>query len=116
MSEGGAAEAIANMVRLTFKAQDGATWVVEAEEGVSVMSVAVAHRVPVILGACGGSQACGTCHAYVAEPWFSGLPPRGVIEQEMLDFALHPEPNSRLTCQVVVTRALDGAVITLPPE
>lgn len=104
------------MVKITFKAQSGAAWEVEAEPGVSVMSVAVKHRVPVILGACGGSQACGTCHAYVAEPWCSTLPPRGDVEQEMLDFALDVQPNSRLTCQVRVTPELDGVVITLPPS
>jgi 2Fe-2S ferredoxin len=36
------------------------------------------------------------------------------IEQSMLDFAKDVEPNSRLSCQIKVTDALDGLVVRMP--
>ena len=32
----------------------------------------------------------------------------------MLDFAFEPQPNSRLSCQITVSDALDGLVVTVP--
>ena len=36
------------------------------------------------------------------------------MEESMLDFAENVEPNSRLSCQIKVTDALDGLVVRLP--
>jgi 2Fe-2S ferredoxin len=35
-------------------------------------------------------------------------------EKDMLDFVLDRQPNSRLSCQIEVTEALDGLVVTTP--
>jgi 2Fe-2S ferredoxin len=32
----------------------------------------------------------------------------------MLEFVIDPEPNSRLSCQITVTDALDGLTVRLP--
>jgi len=34
----------------------------------------------------------------------------------MVDCAMHVEANSRLTCQIEVSDALDGLVVRLPPS
>jgi 2Fe-2S ferredoxin len=34
----------------------------------------------------------------------------------MLDFAQNVEPNSRLSCQIRVTDALDGLIVRLPED
>jgi 2Fe-2S ferredoxin len=36
------------------------------------------------------------------------------MEEDMLDFAFDVRPNSRLSCQIKVTEALDGLVVTTP--
>jgi 2Fe-2S ferredoxin len=50
----------------------------------------------------------------VDEPWLSKLEEPSAIEKEMIECVLDPEPNSRLSCQVVVTDELDGLVVRLP--
>ena len=65
---------------------------------------------------CGGSCACATCHVYVNDGWMEKLPPRSDGETDMLDMALAVEPNSRLSCQIVCSEALDGIKVTVAPE
>jgi 2Fe-2S ferredoxin len=36
------------------------------------------------------------------------------MEESMLDFAEEVEPNSRLSCQIRVSDALDGLIVRLP--
>ena len=46
--------------------------------------------------------------------WLAKLPPRQDMEEQILDFAIDLKPNSRLSCQIDMTAALDGLVVTLP--
>ena len=103
------------MPRVTYVAASGAAIVVDAAAGDSVMQVAVANGVDGIVAECGGSASCATCHVYVDDAFLPLLPEIGEIEGEMLDFAASARrDNSRLGCQIVVTDALDGLVVTLP--
>jgi 2Fe-2S ferredoxin len=88
---------------------------VEAQSGQSVMQAATANQVPGILGDCGGSCSCATCHGYVDEEWLNRVPQPETHELDMLTCAADVMPNSRLTCQIPVTVDLDGLVIHLPP-
>jgi 2Fe-2S ferredoxin len=36
------------------------------------------------------------------------------MEEDMLDFAFDVKPNSRLSCQIKVTAALDGLKVSTP--
>src|SRR3546814_10991989 len=73
------------------------------------------HRVPGILGDCGGECSCGTCHCYVVDPaWQEKLPPIAENEEIMLEGTLHTEANSRLGCQLKVTPEFDGLVLRMP--
>jgi len=38
------------------------------------------------------------------------------MEEDMLDFAFEVRPNSRLSCQIKVSEALDGLTVTTPPK
>ena len=69
-----------------------------------------------IAAECGGACACATCHVYVNDGWMEKLPPRSDGETDMLDRALAVEPNSRLSCQIVCSEALDGIKVTVAPE
>ena len=45
---------------------------------------------------------------------FFQIPSVGPAEREMLECALDPHPNSRLSCQIELTDALDGLTVDLP--
>jgi 2Fe-2S ferredoxin len=89
----------------------------ECKTGQSLMQAAVAANLQGIEGECGGMMTCGTCHVYVHEPCASQLPPRSADEDAMLGFTASPRrTNSRLSCQIVLTQALDGLTVDLPPS
>lgn len=102
------------MVQVMFKTIEGIQRLVEANIGESLMAAAVRNRVPGIEAACGGSMVCGTCHVYVSEPWFGRLPAASGMETEIHEYGAHVRANSRLACQITVTAALDGIVVTTP--
>jgi 2Fe-2S ferredoxin len=102
------------MPKIKFIESNGKEHEVEAQEGQSVMQAAMDNLVPGIVAECGGFVSCATCHGYVDEDWLKKVPPPDVAEQGMLTCAYHVRPNSRLTCQLKVTPALDGLVVRLP--
>ncbi|MGQ0697349.1 MAG: 2Fe-2S iron-sulfur cluster-binding protein [Panacagrimonas sp.] len=102
------------MPKIVFIEASGKEHVVDAKLGESVMQAATSNMVPGILADCGGSCTCATCHAYLDERWADKLPPAGEDEIAMIEGALDTRPTSRLTCQIKITDALDGAVFVLP--
>src|SRR5262245_38452016 len=101
------------MPKITYIDPDGATHVVEAEIGATVMETAMQNNVPGIIASCGGSCACATCHVHVDEAWFAKLGQRSLEEQDMLDSAIDADEFSRLSCQIKVTEELDGLKVTI---
>lgn len=105
------------MVKVTFVAADGTETTVEGQEGASVMQTAVAEDVEGIVGECGGSMMCATCHCYVDDAWTDRTGDRLHEEEEMLEgAAAEVKPTSRLSCQVKLDATLDGLVVHLPEE
>jgi len=104
------------MPKITYIEHGGAEHVVEVEEGLTVMEGAVKNNIPGIDADCGGACACSTCHVYVDPEWVGRLPAREPMEEDMLDFAYQPQANSRLTCQLKVTPALDGLIVRMPEK
>jgi ferredoxin, 2Fe-2S len=103
------------MPRITYVEATGAKTTLELAEGWSLMQGATANGVEGILGECGGSCACATCHCYVDEARLADLPPPTDNELAMLEnAAAERRPNSRLACQIKATAALDGLVVHLP--
>jgi 2Fe-2S ferredoxin len=78
------------------------------------MEAAVKNAVPGIEAECGGACACATCHVFVDPAWSEHVGPRTSIEESMLDFAPATSEQSRLSCQIKVTPALDGLIVRLP--
>jgi ferredoxin, 2Fe-2S len=78
---------------------NGDEYEAEVALGDSVMQGAVGAMIDGILAECGGKCRCGTCHCYV---------------EIMLEMVVDPQANSRLSCQIIATKALDGLVIRLP--
>jgi 2Fe-2S ferredoxin len=104
------------MVHVHLVPADGAaTLHLDARPGRSLMEAAVQANVPGIEAECGGLMTCATCHVYVREPYVALLPAVQPDEDGMLAFTAAPrQPNSRLSCQIVLTPALDGLTVDLP--
>ena len=105
-----------DMPKITYIEYSGPEHRVEVPLGRSVMRGAVDNRIPGIDADCGGECACATCHVYVDESWLGaiGTSAPGSQEASMLSFAALAQPNSRLSCQITVSEALDGLVIRIP--
>lgn len=86
---------------------------VPIDMGLNLMEVCKASELPV-KGTCGGMALCSTCHVYVESD--TELPEMQDAEEDMLDQAFFVEDNSRLGCQIQMTKALDGLVVKLAPE
>ena len=102
------------MPSMTFVERDGTPKTVDAPLGLSVLEIAHKHGID-IEGACEGSLACSTCHVIVEGDWFARLDTPSEDEEDMLDLAFGLERTSRLGCQIVMSDALDGLVVKLPP-
>ena len=88
---------------------------ITGKPGDSLMQAAVAAGVDGIAADCGGLLTCATCHVVVPEPWRSALPPVAAEENTMLDFTATTRcEGSRLSCQIVLSPALDGMMVELP--
>jgi 2Fe-2S ferredoxin len=99
------------MVAVTFITRDGAVRRVEGLDGQSAMQAAVAAGIAGIVGECGGACSCATCHVHVAPAWRDRVGEPGPHERALLDFADDVTAASRLACQIVLTRDLDGLVL-----
>lgn len=102
------------MPSITFTDSKGTARTVEAQAGSTVMETAISHKVPEIVAECGGACACATCHVYVDEAFMAIVGKPQAMEEDMLDFAYDVKPNSRLSCQIKITPALDGLKVTTP--
>ena len=98
-----------------FIAANGVTTTLTGKIGKSLMDVATANNLDGIAADCGGLMTCATCHVFVQEPFLSRLAPPDAEELAMLAFTAAPrQPNSRLSCQILLSAALDGLIVTLP--
>ena len=103
------------MPKLTYVNAEGVRTEIDAEVGASVMQSALVRGLPGINGDCGGACQCATCHCYVEEAWLDKLPPVEDQEDAMLDCTTEArKPNSRLSCTLVMSEALDGLTVHLP--
>lgn len=67
-------------------------------------------------GACEGSLACSTCHVVVEKSFYDMLAEPSEDEEDMLDLAFGLTPTSRLGCQIIMTKELDGLTLVVPDE
>ncbi|SRR5690606_24847678 len=102
-------------IRVKFTTRDGKPVEAEAEEGANLLEVAQAAGMP-LEGTCEGQMACSTCHVILPAEWFDRLPPAVDDEEDMLDLAAGACRTSRLSCQIVLTEALDGIEVRIPVE
>lgn len=101
------------MIKLTF-IQDDKKINVDVDENSkkTLLDIAKENDIP-LMGACDGSCACGTCHIYIDEEHLQKIEKPLEEEENVLDIVFNVQSNSRLACQVVVCKELDGAEITI---
>ena len=103
------------MPSITYVHPDGAREVLDVPVGTSVMRAAILNGIDGIVAECGGEMMCATCHVYVEELYLDRTPSQSDDERAMLEFtASERRPNSRLSCQLVVTPEMDGLVVHVP--
>jgi ferredoxin, 2Fe-2S len=102
------------MPQVTFKLSSGVEKVVTASSGTSLMEAAKSAGLAEIIAECGGSLSCATCHVYVDSTWLERVPPARPEENDMLEVVPEPRPGSRLSCQILLSDALDGLLVEVP--
>jgi ferredoxin, 2Fe-2S len=102
-------------VKATWTLANGRAITLDVADGTSLMEAATRHGVPGIIGECGGSMSCATCHVVVDPAWAERAGTPSTFEDDMLDITeAGREPTSRLSCQLKMTAALDGIVVSVP--
>ena len=103
------------MPNVIFVEQNGKRKEGNAETGTTLLQIAHNNAID-IEGACEGVMACSTCHLIVDTEWYDKLKPASEEEYDMLDLAYGLTRTSRLGCQIILTKDLDGLVVRLPAE
>lgn len=102
------------MPKVTFINPDGSRINKDVPVGQSIMQAATFAGIEGIVGDCGGGLTCATCHVLVLEDFLPRTPAVSPNEDQMLDFTvMERQPNSRLSCQLVMTEELDGIVVRI---
>eukprot|EP01135_Chromosphaera_perkinsii_P001819 Nk52_evm88s210 gene=Nk52_evmTU88s210 len=112
-NEGNPPKSEDEVVNITYVLKDGSKQEVKGKVGDNVMYLAHHYGID-IEGACEASLACSTCHVYVKEDFLDVLPEAVDEEEDMLDLAPFLEFNSRLSCQIILSKDMDGIEVTLP--
>ena len=88
----------------------------DARDGMSVMEIIRDNGGDELLALCGGCCSCATCHIFIDEPWVEAVGAASGDEDDLLDSSDHRNTRSRLSCQIMMTAALDGLRVTIAPE
>ncbi len=100
---------------LHYKTSDGTIHTVDARVGDSVMETAIRNDIDEVVAECGGSMICSTCHVYLPDETAALFEPPDDSEVEMIEgAAAEQRASSRLSCQLIITPALDGHTIETP--
>ena len=104
------------MAKLIVVTRDGIEKEVEGQTGLSVMEIIRDAGFDELLALCGGCCSCATCHVHVDPAVVSAVSPMSEDENDLLDSSAHRDANSRLSCQIPFTDALDGLRVTISQE
>lgn len=103
-------------MKVTFVQLDGVEKTIDAVEGETLMEIARDNGVDGILGDCGGSCSCATCHVYVEEPWQATVGKPDDVEEMALEMVYDVvQENSRLCCQIQLAPETDGIRVKVAP-
>ena len=101
------------MAKLIVTDLNGQTREIEGETGLSVMENIRDAGFDELLALCGGCCSCATCHVYIDDSQVEKLDAVEADEDDLLSMSEHRKPNSRLSCQIEFSEALDGLKVTI---
>lgn len=103
-------------MKVTFIRPNGERIEAKAKPGDSLLDVVVNNSLDFDgYGACEGTLTCSTCHVILKQEDYNRLPTGpGDEEMDMLDLAYELNETSRLGCQIIMTKDLDGLEVKLP--
>jgi ferredoxin, 2Fe-2S len=104
------------MPKITVISREGEAREVDAENGLTLMEVIRDNGFDELLALCGGCCSCATCHVHIDPAFSDKLPKMGEDENDLLDSTDHRDVTSRLSCQVPVSDAIDGLIVTIAAE
>ncbi|CAM4031336.1 2Fe-2S iron-sulfur cluster-binding protein [Flavobacterium antarcticum] len=109
---------MAQDVKITIIDREGVSHEVEAptDMNMNIMELVRAYELAPegTIGICGGMAMCASCQCYVLND--VTLPEKSDDEEAMLSEAFNVKDNSRLGCQLHITKALEGLKLELAPE
>ncbi len=98
-------------MKIIFIMKDGSEKICEFVEGQTILKIAEENQIP-IRSFCEGFCVCGACHIII-ENLMDKLPPISEKENNALDNAGGITLRSRLACQIVLNKELDGLRVSL---
>jgi len=104
------------MPKITVISRDGEARDVEAENDLTLMEVIRDNGFDELLALCGGCCSCATCHVHVDPAFAEKVGKMGEDEDDLLESTEHRNETSRLSCQIEVSDALEGLIVTIAPE
>ena len=104
------------MPTLNVTNRSGEETTVEVAEGLTVMEAIRDNGFDELLALCGGCCSCATCQVHVDPAFKDKLPEMSEDEDDLLDSSDFRDENSRLSCQIPFTAALDGLKVKIAEE
>ncbi|XP_043276994.1 adrenodoxin-like protein 2, mitochondrial [Venturia canescens] len=103
-------------VKVTFIRASGERIVGKGKVGDSLLDIVVNNDIDLDgYGACEGTLTCSTCHLILSKNDYDSLPDKPTDEElDMLDLAYDLSDTSRLGCQIIMTKELDGLEVHVP--
>lgn len=105
-------------VNITIIDRDGVAHQIEAPTDMAMNLMEVVRSFELApegtIGICGGMAMCASCQCYIESE--TDLPDKESDEEAMLAEAFFVKDNSRLGCQIPVTKELEGLKVRLAPE
>ena len=107
-----------NDINITIEDRDGIRHLVSAPIDMSLNLMEVIRLFELVeegtIGICGGIAMCASCQCYIENN--NMVPKANEDEIAMLSEAFHVKGNSRLSCQIPMTKNLEGLKIKIAPE
>lgn len=104
------------MPELIVVTRAGEERTLHADVGLSVMEAIRDAGIDDLLALCGGCCSCATCHVHIAADFLGKLPPVTLDENDLLDGSQHRDATSRLSCQLLMSEALNGMRVVIAQE
>ncbi|CAB3375939.1 Hypothetical predicted protein [Cloeon dipterum] len=101
------------VVNVIYVDKNGKEFPIRGKIGDNLMYLAHRHEIE-MEGACEASLACTTCHVYVISEHKDLLPEATEKEEDLLDLAPFLREDSRLGCQIILNKELEGLRVQLP--